>query len=401
MNGKTKILRGFSLLLTVVILVVTCAFPVLGKETVADKRKELEQLKKEQAQLKESIANLGDDIEAQKTKVDRLYQQVSNLEKQVDLYEQQIASVDADIAKRQARIDQLTQDIVAKEAEMEAILTKLKKRAKAITQTGNYSSFQVLMNADNYEDFLLKSKVLEAVASHDHSLREKAAEEKQEIARSREAVEAEKAEYEATRAELQALKSELDEQFEALDGAYKTAYNEKTALEKKLGTYEAQQAAIKKAEAELEKEIQEMLNTETAAKYGGKMYWPVPGIRSMSRGYSAGHKALDIWGVGIFRKPIYAAADGVVVRSAWHYSYGNYVMIDHGVDEKGVRIMSLYAHMHQKPLVKVGQQVIGGHTQLGIVGNTGYSFGAHLHFEVRENGVLIDPLKKGYVALPK
>ncbi len=400
MSSTSKLCRVIALLLVIVLLSVSGTVPVVGEESVEDKRDQLAQLKKEQEQIKQTIAALGTDIEAQKKKVEQLYLQVSNLEKQVEVYEQEIATVDADIAKRQARIDQLNAEIAEKEAEINAIIAQLKKRAKAITQTGNYSSFQILMSTENYADFLLKSKVLESVAAHDQALREKAVAEKQAIAEARVVVEAEQAQAEAKRQELQGLKNELDEQFKEMDTLYRTAYAEKEALEKKLGTYEQEQAAIKRAEAQLEKEIEEMLKTETAAKYGGKMYWPVPSIRSMSRGYSAGHKALDIWGVGIFRKPVIAASDGVVVRSAWHYSYGNYVMIDHGLNENGVRIMTLYAHMHTTPHVKVGQQVIGGQTQLGIVGNTGYSFGAHLHFEVRENGVLIDPIAKGYVTKP-
>jgi murein DD-endopeptidase MepM/ murein hydrolase activator NlpD len=144
-----------------------------------------------------------------------------------------------------------------------------------------------------------------------------------------------------------------------------------------------------------------MLNGTTTATYGGKMYWPVPAVRQLSRGFSQGHKALDIWGPGILKKPIYAAADGVVVKSVkMHYSYGNYVMIDHGLDKQGRRIMTLYAHMYAAPNVSVGQQVVGGQTQLGLVGNTGNSFGAHLHFEVRENGTHVDPIAKGYVVKP-
>ena len=83
-----------------------------------------------------------------------------------------------------------------------------------------------------------------------------------------------------------------------------------------------------------------------------------------------------------------------------HYSYGNFCMIDHGLDENGVRITTLYAHMRYTPSVKVGQYVTGGLTQIGVIGNTGESYGAHLHFEVRENNVRVNPLN-GYVVQPK
>lgn len=56
-------------------------------------------------------------------------------------------------------------------------------------------------------------------------------------------------------------------------------------------------------------------------------------------------------------------------------------MITHNVN--GQILTTVYAHMHSAPYVSVGQQVSRG-TQLGTMGNTGNSFGAHLHFEVYE-----------------
>lgn len=67
-------------------------------------------------------------------------------------------------------------------------------------------------------------------------------------------------------------------------------------------------------------------------------------------------------------------------------SYGNYVIIDHGSGYK-----TLYAHMaHKSVAVKVGDKVKAG-TVIGYMGNTGTSYGGHLHFEVRLNDNRIDP----------
>lgn len=78
------------------------------------------------------------------------------------------------------------------------------------------------------------------------------------------------------------------------------------------------------------------------------------------------------------------AIDGGIVDISWIWqggitgnnSYGNFVRIDHGNGWK-----SLYAHMNSAPLVSYGQSVSQG-TLLGYVGDTGYSFGNHLHLEV-------------------
>lgn len=66
--------------------------------------------------------------------------------------------------------------------------------------------------------------------------------------------------------------------------------------------------------------------------------------------------------------------------------YGKTVMIDHG---KGIQ--TLYAH-NDRLLVKVGEQIAAGE-QIALSGNTGNTTGPHLHFEIRLNGKVIDPLK--------
>lgn len=403
---KSRLMLRLSALGMVAALLLTLpsiySIPVAA-DKVSDKRQELQDLQEEQKKLEASIKELGSDIKDQQTKVNKLYKQVSNLEAQVEAYESEIASVDKVIAEKDARIAELNAEIAVKEKEMEAIMDQLKKRIKAISKTGNYSSFQLLMNTADYEDYLLKSQVLKLVSDHDRELRETAEAEKKVIADKRQEVENDKAVVEASKADLVELKTGLDTQFASLEKLYTDAYNAKKSLEKKLGTYEKEEAKIEKAKEELEREIAELLGNPTSQTYGGKMYWPVPGIKTLSRGYKKGHPALDIWGVGILKKTIVAAADGVVVKAptGQHYSYGYYVMVDHGYDKNGVRIMTLYAHMYSKPAVKVGQTVVGGVTKLGVVGSTGNSTGPHLHFEVREDGVRIDSIKKGYIVMPK
>jgi murein DD-endopeptidase MepM/ murein hydrolase activator NlpD len=83
--------------------------------------------------------------------------------------------------------------------------------------------------------------------------------------------------------------------------------------------------------------------------------------------------------------PIYAAHSGTVVLSRWDGGYGYAVVIDHG---NGVQ--TLYGHTSQL-LVSEGQEVAAGE-RIALVGNTGYSFGAHLHFEVHVDGVPQDPV---------
>ena len=135
---------------------------------------------------------------------------------------------------------------------------------------------------------------------------------------------------------------------------------------------------------------------------GSTLTWPVPGFYRITSGFGSrthpvtgqvrNHYGIDIGAkyeggkrIEIAGRNAVAAADGTVIISTYSSSYGNYVVIDHGGG-----MTTTYAHGSSR-LVSVGQKVSRGQPVL-VVGNTGLSSGPHLHFEVRINGVAVDPL---------
>jgi murein DD-endopeptidase MepM/ murein hydrolase activator NlpD len=113
--------------------------------------------------------------------------------------------------------------------------------------------------------------------------------------------------------------------------------------------------------------------------------WPSRG--GISQFASWYHMALDI--TAPFGSPILASQDGrvsVVTIGSWDGGYGNNVWIDNGAG-----LASHYAHM-SRVFVSPGQAVIAGKTVIGEIGLTGRTTGAHVHFEIRQNGVLVNPL---------
>ena len=107
----------------------------------------------------------------------------------------------------------------------------------------------------------------------------------------------------------------------------------------------------------------------------------------ISRFATNGHRGDDLCAAE--GTEIYAAADGVVLAAQEHYSWGNFVEIDHGTDADGLRWATLYAHM-QSCAVQVGQTVTAGQV-IGYVGHTGYTTGNACHFEMHVNGTLVEP----------
>ena len=83
--------------------------------------------------------------------------------------------------------------------------------------------------------------------------------------------------------------------------------------------------------------------------------------------------------------PVYATADGIVERADWFSSYGLYISIDHGAE-----LETRYAHL-SRLAVAAGDRVEKGEL-IGYVGSTGRSTGPHLHYEVRVDGVAVNPI---------
>ncbi len=119
----------------------------------------------------------------------------------------------------------------------------------------------------------------------------------------------------------------------------------------------------------------------------GNMTWPVPICHRVYQGYHRGHLAIDISSgpVPVFNASCLAADGGTVEYAGWYYGYGKYIKIRHSNG-----LVTTYSHLNSINVV-AGQQVSRGQL-IGRVGNTGYSTGPHLHFEVIKNGVRVNPL---------
>ena len=122
----------------------------------------------------------------------------------------------------------------------------------------------------------------------------------------------------------------------------------------------------------------------------GELCWPLPGHTYISCNFgeedaygNSGHRGTDI--PAPEGTPILAAHGGTVIISGWNNSYGNQVLLDNGAG-----LSTRYAHM-TAAAVSAGETVTAGQV-IGYVGNTGDSTGFHLHFEVMQNGVRVNPL---------
>jgi len=143
---------------------------------------------------------------------------------------------------------------------------------------------------------------------------------------------------------------------------------------------------------ESQEEIQSFLNDQRSLFAAKPKGWPTKGWvtsvfgmrNSPFTGKLTMHEGLDI--AARTGTLVFAAADGIVSQAETVEGYGKLVVIDHGYGYK-----TYYGH-NSKLFVKVGQRVKRG-DKICAVGNTGSSTGSHLHYEVRLNGVPINPKK--------
>jgi len=126
-------------------------------------------------------------------------------------------------------------------------------------------------------------------------------------------------------------------------------------------------------------------STGTGQPSAAGFVWPCEGVVVSGFGVRWGrmHEGIDI--ACAYGAPVHAAAAGTVIYAGWMQGYGNLVVLDHGNG-----ISTAYAHA-SAILVSVGQSV-GQGEEVSLVGATGHATGPHLHFEVRVNGVAVDPL---------
>ena len=395
---RVRVLSCLSALLIFVGSGLSMAVPAAA----ATVNEQIKQLEAEQAKLKKQIASAKSDLADSKKTRDLYNSQISNVQKQIDLLDKQADDLNAQINSKNTAIADLEKQVAANEKEAATVRKMLGERLNAIMKRGNFSTLQLLMDTDNYADYLVRAKLMEKVSERDQQSIEDLEKRLAEITDTEKKVQSEKAAVEEKKKEVEALrasstskKKELSALYTAANAAYKQDAAEVAALNKEL---EKTDSDIKKLLASL---------NSSGSYVATSMYWPVPTVRALSSYFGTRwgrmHRGVDIanGSIPIYGQNVVAAADGTVIysnyTSTWGGGYGYYCMVDHGRDSKGRQVVTLYAHCSAM-YARVGQKVVGGKTVLAKAGNTGNVTGPHLHFEVRLNGTAVDPLK-GYISV--
>lgn len=356
-----------------------------------------------QAQI-DALKSEAKDLNSQKKelqkKVEALTSEISSNRKKKELLDSQISVLSSEITNTESQIALYAQLISESEAalaqaeEEEAAQYELFcQRVRAMEEQGKTDYWSVLFRATSFSDLLGRLDIVNEIMEYDQRVIDDLKTLQAEISDQKATLEGQKADSEAAKADLVSKKSELNTQREAANALMKELEGDSAEAKAEMAAIEEEEEAIL-AEAVRLSKLYAQQNQDPATQ--GGYIWPVDsryitstvGGRTSPGGVgSTNHKGTDIGRVG-YTSSIYAAKAGTVIISAYSSSYGNYVVISHGSGNT-----TLYAHMSTRKVV-VGQRVTQGQV-IGITGSTGHSTGPHLHFEITENGVRINPLSHG------
>ena len=353
-------------------------------------------------ELKEEASSLDAEKEELQDQLDALADDKSQAVARKQLLDQQIANTTAQIENVQAQIDQYAALITQTEEELaeaeqqeEAQYELFCDRVRAMEKRGTVSYWSVLFNAESFTDLLSRLDFINEIMDADQRVIDELQALQEEIETKKTTLETSKTESEAAKAELESKKSELNTQRSEANAVIQELTANENETEAVLADLEAQQDALWAEAQRLSDQLvaQQAANGESTESNPGGYIWPVDsryitstvGGRASPGGIgSTNHKGTDIGRVG-YTSSVYASKAGTVIVAQYSSSYGNYVVISHGSGNT-----TLYAHMSSIK-TSVGAYVNQGDV-IGITGSTGNSTGPHLHFEVTENGVRVNPL---------
>ena len=324
--------------------------------------------------------------------------QIQKLDDRIQEYQKQLDEVNATYQELQEKVKKSEEELAIAQAGYDKKMKLLQDRLVAIYKNGETTYLDVLLNSKSIIDFVSKYFVVEKIVEYDSKAIEQLAEKKQEVEKINKQLEEDKA-------KMKLAKVEAEKQTVVLTNTKTVHENYKNSLSESEKQITAEIENYKKQQEELENLIRYTIDGSTyELKYsGGVMIWPTLESSYITSPYGSrlhpiqgvikNHDGIDIG--GNTGDPVYAAADGIVIYSTFNTGgYGNMVMIDHGLNTEGIKIVTLYAHGN-KLLKNVGDTVKQGDIVMEM-GSTGNSTGPHVHFEVRENGTHVDP--KNYLS---
>lgn len=423
-----------------------------AQKTLEEQKKELEQKLKESQKKLDSFAEDSKTTEEYINALDEkigylneeltiLDNEIMDAQKKVDELEKQIKPLKKQLEELQKEYDAAQEEFNKLNDDFNSTYNAYCLRLRAMYISGGTSILAALLTSKDISQFLSRLEMIKAVSRSDTKLLKKVNSEMEKIVTQQDGLNEQKAELETAKGEFDSKQNELKVQQEKIEANQQSIASKKITLSEDRAKSDALLAEytektqmyteFRNEDEELiqsvENEINDLINglktpdEVTTAKAGEHVTSPSSSGSSTGSLFSKSNAALSLtypvpnhYGVsqsfGHYRNgkahggidypcpvgsKIVAAQKGIVITvKRLNYSYGYYVMIYHGTDAKGRKVVTLYAH-NSSLLVSVGQTVTKGQ-QIAKSGSTGNSTGPHCHFELILDGTRTNP--KNYLS---
>lgn len=404
--------KNYKIALSLLVVIMVSFFSLKSLGAVSDYQldREIESLNLKIQLQKKQIENLQQKQKEYQQQIAAKRSEKISLNNQLGIIENRLAKTEIDIEETQLEIEKINLEIRKTEIDSENLDKKIKKQKEQIAsllrliyKQEQVTTLEALLLNDSLSDFLNQIKYLQ-------NTNEKLALSVNELKDQKEKLEENKISLENKNQEAIKLKQKLEEKMDSLQYEQNQKENILVITKESEQEYQALLAKVKaeqdKAQAEINS-AENLIRQKMSAKDKDRLEagdstlaWPITKNYITStfhdpdypyRKIIGEHPAIDIRSAQ--GSTLYAAADGYVAKVSFDGSrnYG-YIMIIHGDN-----LATVYGHVSAVN-VKVDQYVVKGQ----IIGKTGgtpgtpgsgsFSSGPHLHFEVRKNGIPVNPL---------
>lgn len=370
----------------------------------------------------EELSSLQSRIDKARKKIGRKKGTERVLTSQITSYSRRISRLQGEISTLSSRQERIQADLDAKRSELEQLRTDLRRerarlvrlrkrfavtramlrsRLIEIYKAGKPDLVTVILNSDGFADLLERGEFIKRISDQDRKIVTIVRAAKADSTRSEKHLDRLETRQQTVTAIIQKRRDQVAgvkmELIGTRVGYSRTKAGKAAALSKVRNDRKSLENHVDDLQAASNKIAAQLNAVQQSGDFpirqgSGSMVWPVNGpITGVFGEQRPGHihAGIDISaGIGT---PIHAADDGRVVLMQGvgaSGGYGNYTCVQHSAS-----LSSCYAHQSRFG-TSVGAAVNKGQV-IGFVGNTGHSFGAHLHFEVRVNGAPTNPL--GYL----
>ncbi len=385
-----KITKKSILLLTIIVIFISF-FSNIEAVTSADYQKKIEELKKQQQQTTTQITSVEEKVEKYNKEVETLDSEIDNYSKTLDQLQTKLDEINEKIKTYESNLQNSAQQYNSAKELYET-------RLRAIYENGIPNVMDLLVTSNGIADFFSRMNVYSSVIEYDQSLIGNIQNEKEYTDNIKKEIENEKLQIDQITYDKEKTAGLLESAKAVKEATVEVLNSDKANLEKKNALLKQQEIAAKKQmEEEIAKELQARIEAERkkggvtyTGNFNGAFTWPTPGVYQVNAMYKDKEYLAEVgiphYGMDVGARTgnsVVAAADGVVEFSRYNKGgYGYYIMINHGkISSDGSVYRTIYGH-NSSLLVSEGQKVVKGQ-RIALSGNTGFSSGAHLHFEVR------------------